>query len=77
MKNKIKYDYKVELLNTDGKSIWTDWKKSKKEWLDDYEDRLTSFYDLKGKMDEKNGCGYIICEDGSVVSYTRQMRGEN
>ena len=74
---RVKYDYKVELLSKEGKVVWTDWKKSKKDWLEDYEDRLYSFYDLKGRMDEKNGCGYIECEDGSVVSYTRQVRGEN
>ena len=74
---RVKYDYKVELLDKEGKVVWTDWKKSKKDWLEDYEDRLYSFYDLKGRMDETNGCGYIECEDGSVVSYTRQVRGEN
>ena len=76
MQNKIKYDYKFELKNTDGDTILTHWCKSNKEWLEDYENRLCLLYGLKGKMDYENGCGYILCEDGSVVSYTRQVRGE-
>ena len=74
---RIKYDYKVEHLNKEGKVVSYSWMKSKKAWLEDYENRINYFPHLKGQMNKENSCGFVLCEDGTIFSYTRQVRGEN